>query len=662
MKTNFVSASLIRTIWTAFAGWLLAAGLAQGAITIIPTNAVWRYLNDGLDQGTAWREAGFADAGWASGPAELGYGDAGSPEFRPEATVVPFGPDPNNKPITTYFRHTFSLPSLTALTNVQVRLLRDDGAVVYLNGVEVVRSGMSPGAVTYLTTADAPGTSGTEEAMFFPFTIDHTLLVTGDNVIAVEVHQLTASSSDLSFALELVAITNPPPTLPPSAGLVVPTSLAENDSPYGAGTLRAAGYRLQEVYGAENFPAAPLVITELRYRPDATYGFAFDTIVADLQIHLSTTTRNPDGLSATFANNIGADETEVFSGELEISSSFTGPEGGPKDFDIIIPLQTPFTYDPSEGNLLVDIRNASGSGASPLSGDGSPGDFASRVGGGIASATGGLDSGVDALMLVSTNGPPPPPTPRAVRLTRGPYLQLGTTTNIIVRWRTDRATNGIVRFGRADGALNWSVTEPAPVTDHVVTLTNLLPDTKYFYAIGHTDTNMAVGPDYYFTTAPTAAKPTRIWALGDCGTAAQSGGSGALLVRDAYLAHTGSRETDVWLMLGDNAYGYGTDSEYQSAVFNTYQAGLRRWPLWSTLGNHETYAPQLGQKVAYWDIFNLPMQGEAGGEPSGTEKHYSFNYGDIHFVCLDSETAFTNNAGSDMLEWLEADLAANTNH
>ena len=124
MKTNFISAPIIRTIWTSLASWLLAAGLAQGAITVIPTNAVWRYLNDGSNQGAAWQLVGFNDAGWASGPAELGYGDAGSPEFRPEATVVPFGPNPNNKPITTYFRHTFNLSSVASLTNVQVRLLR----------------------------------------------------------------------------------------------------------------------------------------------------------------------------------------------------------------------------------------------------------------------------------------------------------------------------------------------------------------------------------------------------------------------------------------------------------------------------------------------------------------------------------------------------------
>jgi len=134
-------------------------------------------------------------------------------------------------------------------------------------------------------------------------------------------------------------------------------------------------------------------------------------------------------------------------------------------------------------------------------------------------------------------------------------------------------------------------------------------------------------------------------------------------VRDAYLNFTGSRHTDLWLMLGDNAYSDGTDSEYQTAVFdatNGYPTVLRKSVLWPTFGNHDGHsADSSSQSGPYYDIFTLPKSGEAGGVASGTEAYYSFNYANIHFVCLDSEESDRSPSGA-MLTWLKADLAANT--
>jgi hypothetical protein len=112
---------------------------------------------------------------------------------------------------------------------------------------------------------------------------------------------------------------------------------------------------------------------------------------------------------------------------------------------------------------------------------------------------------------------------------------------------------------------------------------------------------------------------------------------------------------DVWLMLGDNAYDFGRDEEYQSAVFDTYRSFLRDTLLWSTIGNHETYAT--AGEPPYFDIFTLPKNGEAGGLPSGTESYYSFDYANIHFVCLDSMRS-SRRPGSPMLKWLADDLAS----
>jgi hypothetical protein len=261
---------------------------------------------------------------------------------------------------------------------------------------------------------------------------------------------------------------------------------------------------------------------------------------------------------------------------------------------------------------------------------------------------------VNAVQIVPSVLSTAPTTPQ---LLRGPYLQMGTPTSVVVRWRTDRLLDRHVLYGADSNALTLAAVSPSLGLDHSVTLTNLLPDTRYYYAIGATGTNFAGGPDYSFVTAPIVGKPTRIWVLGDSGTA----NGDAAAVRNAYYNFAGTRPTDLWLMLGDNAYPNGTDAEYQAAVFNMYPTMLRQCVLWSAIGNHEYYSATGPESFAYLNIFDLPRNGEAGGVASGTEKFYSFNYGNIHFVCLDSMTSGRSVSGP-MLGWLEQDLAANANH
>ncbi|HWN97523.1 MAG TPA: metallophosphoesterase family protein [Methylomirabilota bacterium] len=458
------------------------------------------------------------------------------------------------------------------------------------------------------------------------------------------------------------------PFMTKAVDLVLPNHFVTNDSSFGSGILRAEGYRSQSAYGAVHFPTnIGVVITELRYRPDRTFGHAFTTAIANIQFNLSTTTRNAESLSPIFANNVGNDDTVVFSGPLLLSSRFNGPPGGPKDFDIVIRLTNPFLYNPAVGNLLVEVHNFSGSSvASALSGGGASNDAASRNGGILSSGSGTADPAVEALQIVytATNQPPPPPAPPA-KLSRGPYLQSGTASNIIVRWRTSQLTNSLARFGLAPETLTWSITNEALGTDHVVALTNLSPDTKYFYAVGGTETNFASGSNYFFITAPATQRPTRIWVIGDAGTAAQPDSPFYVRdpfgMRDAYYAYTSNRYTDLFLMLGDNAYaraGFphddGSDSSYETNVFGTFPTMLRQTVLWSTIGNHDAV-----NTATYQDIFSLPQNGEAGGVPSGTELYHSFDYGNIHFVCLDSEVS-ANSPDSPMLTWLQQDLENNT--
>ena len=251
-------------------------------------------------------------------------------------------------------------------------------------------------------------------------------------------------------------------------------------------------------------------------------------------------------------------------------------------------------------------------------------------------------------------------TAAAQSVTRGPYLQSGTETSVVVRWRTNSATNSRVRFGPQPGQLTSVVDEPTATTEHAVRLSGLTPSTKYHYAVGTTAGALA-GDDanHFFVTSPPrgVAAPMRIWVLGDAGT----GSSSQQAVRNAYYAFTGSIHTNLVLLLGDNAYSDGTDSDYQSNFFNVYPTMLRKSVVWSTLGNHDGHsASASSQSGPYFDIFTFPVNGEAGGVPSGTEAYYSFDCGNVHFVCLDSFDSDRSTGGA-MLQWLTQDLAMNTN-
>jgi hypothetical protein len=443
--------TIIKSLQMAFVLAIVAlfAPAVRAADTIlVPTAATWKYLDNGTNQGTAWRATSFNDSTWPSGLAQLGYGDGD------EATTVGFGPDANNKFITTYFRRAFNVANASLFNALTLRLMRDDGAVVYLNGVEVWRTNMPTGTIGHLTPASV-AIAGADESTFVQTTISPSLLVTGTNVLAIELHQSGGTSTDISFDLQLI----------------------------------------------------------------------------------------------------------------------------------------------------------------------------------------GTDGSASVM--------------------RGPYLQMGTPNSTVVRWRTNVPTDSRVSFGTTQGNLTSNVDNSTQTTEHEVLLQGLSAGTKYFYAVGTTSQALA-GNDsnHFFVTSPTAGSSiaTRIWVLGDSGTA----DGNAQAVRNAYLSFTGTTPTNLWLMLGDNAYDNGTDSEYQVAVFDMYPTMLRQSVLWPALGNHDTAQTSTPPaSLPYFAMFTLPTGAQAGGMASGTEKYYSFDYGNIHFICLDSMTSDRSSTGP-MATWLRADLASST--
>lgn len=445
--------SLAKRLGLAIALTFSVSALAQ--TELIAPGAAWKYLDTGDNLSEFWRPASYNDQSWKTGKAKFGYGIGN------ETTVIDAGPWFNHKHITTYFRKTFTVANPASASNYRLRLLRSDGAVVYLNGQEIFRSNMPSGRVGYITLANTT-VSTAESATFIETTIPANLFIAGNNVLAVEIHKATGYSSVLNFDLSL--------------------------------TTDGSGQPI--------VPAAPV-----------------------------------------------------------------------------------------------------------------------------------------------TN------------LAREPYLQLGTTNSIVVRWRTATATDSRVSYGDNPARLALSKTDATVSTEHSLQLTNLLPNTKYYYSVGSTGQVMAGGDDSYsFVTAPSTSKPTRVWVLGDAGTNTSAQRS----VRDAYARFAGERATDVWLLLGDNAYETGTDSEYQKAFFDIYPSFLRQSVVWPTIGNHDTAGSATPPSdLPYYQMFTFPARGEAGGMASGTKNYYSFDYGSIHFVCLDSMTSDRSPNGA-MLRWLTNDLAANT--
>ncbi len=250
----------------------------------------------------------------------------------------------------------------------------------------------------------------------------------------------------------------------------------------------------------------------------------------------------------------------------------------------------------------------------------------------------------------------PDPT---VQLLRGPYLQVCTPTSVVVRWRTDLPRGTSVVFGSSPAAIDQTNDLGGRVIEHEALVTNLSPDTLYYYGIGEAGKVIAgLDTNHFFRTYPLPGtpKPLHLWVLGDAGTA----NSSQQAVRNAFYQFNGTNHVDACLMLGDNAYSSGTDTEYQAAVFNMYSNMLRHTILWSTIGNHETYSTDPNGLYAYLNIFTMPTNGSAGGIPSGTKLYYSFDIGMVHFICLDSMVS-SRLANAPMANWLRLDLAAATN-
>lgn len=259
-----------------------------------------------------------------------------------------------------------------------------------------------------------------------------------------------------------------------------------------------------------------------------------------------------------------------------------------------------------------------------------------------------------------------------VKLIRGPYLQVASSTGVQVRWRTDLSARSQVRYGTSPAKLDQSVQDLKLVTEHELKIEGLKPLTKYYYSIGGLKDTLQGDEQNFFTTLPEPGKAGhyRIAAFGDCG----DNSINQRQVKKEMLSYLGTNELNAWILLGDNAYQDGTDAEYQTKFFNIYKDDLlKKYPLFPTPGNHDYHDTDLSAKyaqetheTAYYQNFSMPTEGESGGVPSHTQAFYSFDVGNIHFLSLDSygkeDKAYRlYDTIGPQVQWIKKDLAANKN-
>ena len=328
----------------------------QNGIFPIAAGASWKYLDNGTDlSATNWTATNYNDSTWAYGNAPLGYGD-------PVTTTVGFGADANNKFITTYLRNTFTIANPAQFDSLEFRVRRDDGVVVYVNGVEVFRQNMPAGAVTASTLASS-AVGGADETSFFLSTADN-ILVNGLNVIAVELHQSAANSSDLVFDMSVSG--KRPPLAPATYPFVAGSAWHYRDG----GTCFDGMPWNTTAMNDDNWPqgAAPLgygdpMATTISFGPDAnnkaiTYYFRrdIDINLAMLPDTLEFGLRRDDG-AVVYINGVELFRSNMPSGAFTCDSTAPLTIAGGDETTFYTYLMPKSVFNQGINLIAVEVHN-----------------------------------------------------------------------------------------------------------------------------------------------------------------------------------------------------------------------------------------------------------------------------------------------------------------
>ena len=265
---------------------------------------------------------------------------------------------------------------------------------------------------------------------------------------------------------------------------------------------------------------------------------------------------------------------------------------------------------------------------------------------------------------------------------RSPYLQLATDSSIHIVWRTKVKINPIIRYGKdvddlnekigsefilerrtadeSDGSINDALSlfdAPKGTRQFEAKISNLNSNSTYYYSVFDGEKRLTPkDSSYHFKTHPKPGtkSPLYFWVVGDSGT----GGENQAKVHSAMRKYNQFKnlELNLYIHVGDMAYTSGTDGEFSERFFKMYEPTLRNTVCWAAMGNHEGKTSKGGNGIGpYYDAYICPKTAEAGGLPSGKEAYYSFDYGKVHFIVLDSHDLDRRPTGA-MAQWLKADL------
>ncbi len=633
MKNLFASLSFI-----------FCFSICNSQTTIIPYGSSWKYL-DNDTRPANWETSGFNDASWSSGTGELGYGDGD------ETTCVASGgggticSPTGNKYITTYFRKSITIANPGIYSNFTLNVKRDDGIVVYINGIERYSNNMPAGRLHSTLASSAAADDGDTPQTA---TLSSAFFSAGTNVIAVEIHQNATTSSDITFDLELLGNSAP-------VGLINygdvwkyldndtrPSNWETsgfNDAAWSSGASQL-GYGDGDEATCVASGGGGTLCTPTGNKYTTTYFRKTFTVTGLVNYNSFTLSVVRDDGVVVYINGIEVARDNMPGGTPSHNTFASAAIGGAGETTPVSFTLSPCAFAEGTNTIAVEIHQS----------DLTSSDISFNL-----ELTGNVGGGTPTL-------------------TRGPYLQKGAETEITFRWRTSSACYGRAEVGPSNGNYTTASTdETCPTTEHIITVTGLTADTKYFYRISSTAGTIFEGDaNNFLTTVPPAntTRKIRIAAFGDCGRNSTTYQDQNLSSYQNFLSTNGIDAPDAWILLGDNAYSTGSDAEYTSNFFNVYENNiLKNHKLYPAPGNHDygnNTANKSSRSMTYHQVFTVPQNGECGGVASGKQNYYSYNIGNIHFLSLDSygtesDLSSMETSGSSMLKtWLDADLAANT--
>ncbi len=601
-----------------------AAAVSAQSIKILPRDAVWSYEDGGMDLGSAWRTADFYDSGWKRGKAPLGFGDDVSetdPKL-PIGTIVGFGPNPEDKTLTTYMRTTVEVADPGAFTALSIYVHADDGAVVYINGMEAFRRGIATGVeVSYSTSAKFKPKEET-------FTIPASILKKGKNLIAAEVHQDDGQSSDLWFEMGIDGV------MPPSA-VVLPRNAVwkYEDSGKDLGTTwRASGFAdsvwkkgkaplgfgdgvsetdpnlpIGTVVGFGPNPEDKTLTTYMRTEVEVGDLSAFDTL--KVYVHAD------DG-AVVYINGTEAFRRGIADG---VSVSYaTSAKFKPKEENFTIPL-----------TLLKQGRNVIA--AEVHQDDGQSSDLWFELGlVAVSSKTTSTAAPKSAVVLV-----PDPAAPLGV-VTKAVATPFGDAkTSFGMTWYTttvsDRSDLQVVEkkgtspdFSAAktfSGA--WSLSEQAPgAVIHKAAATGLLPGATYWYRVGDASRKLWSESGVY-RTAPKSGAFTFI----DLADSQAKSEDEAILSAKTFATATATVQDASFMAINGDLVDVGMVEQQWDWLFGHAAPTLRSLPFVPAAGNHDE------DQGSFINHFNVSHPAKA---PVVSGAYYSFDWSNAHFIVLNT--------------------------